>query len=609
MATITPITIPSLSSATYGTDIEAAFITIDNNFNILANHDFIKGEDGDSIIIENVKLIKNLPKNPVPADFLGQELYNALKDALNAGSELSVIDKDGISYEWDSNIDSTEYFVVLTKIKRGFSGLFDYIGSATPILFFDYRFSSTVMNNTEPSNYSNINDLSCIVKFNYDSGLSKWNCEINNSFPKLRYNDTQKYFEWALNDPNNSTLRATGIKGERGDKGRVWICNISIDPTTLRPGDPIIVNEYYNTGTNTPVKDIVDVENTVGDTVIALLNNNGKYIGTMYSCISSYDSTKEEWKIPYSNVNISKMDFYNNTYELFKSLHIKNEYNKAEPAQGMFLPFDLQTGATGSTDTRAFAIYSGSTGSDYELHIGAVDDYTHFENGASTATGDIVFDNDIICKGSGLSFDNVTITSTNNIVCDSDVEISNSKKLYVYEIGASGTSDSLNIHNATVFDNNIQVGTASATTATFYSNAEFKNKLKVASTATFDDNVTVNKELTVFDKVSSSNGFYHTSDSRLKEYKGDINVDLDKLLLLPKKYFTWKLDRNGKMEIGTSAQEVQKLYPELVSKNSDGTLTVAYDKLSIVALRAIDILNSKNKELESRIEKLEQYIK
>ena len=105
-----------------------------------------------------------------------------------------------------------------------------------------------------------------------------------------------------------------------------------------------------------------------------------------------------------------------------------------------------------------------------------------------------------------------------------------------------------------------------------------------------------------------SGGFYEASDERFKNFYNDIEVDLDRLSSLPKKYFTWKDKEDEKMQIGTSAQELQKIYPELVD-NVNGTLSVSYDKLSIIALKGIDILNDKVKSLEERLEKLEKIVK
>jgi hypothetical protein len=55
------------------------------------------------------------------------------------------------------------------------------------------------------------------------------------------------------------------------------------------------------------------------------------------------------------------------------------------------------------------------------------------------------------------------------------------------------------------------------------------------------------------------------------------------------------------------AQDVQELYPELVIE-TNGQLSLSYDKLSVVALEAIDVLHNENNELKSRIERLESLV-
>lgn len=117
-------------------------------------------------------------------------------------------------------------------------------------------------------------------------------------------------------------------------------------------------------------------------------------------------------------------------------------------------------------------------------------------------------------------------------------------------------------------------------------------------------------DVTVTGKVSASSGFFQTSDRRLENFQGDIEVDFDKLKSIPKKYFYWNMDsKKSKLEIGTSAQEVMEVYPELVSINEAGMLSVAYDKLSVIALKAVDELHEENVALKEKNDELERRLK
>lgn len=106
--------------------------------------------------------------------------------------------------------------------------------------------------------------------------------------------------------------------------------------------------------------------------------------------------------------------------------------------------------------------------------------------------------------------------------------------------------------------------------------------------------------------IYAKNGFYETSDERKKEFISDIDCDLDALSKIPKKYFRWNGGDENSRYIGTSAQEVMKLYPEMVTKDDEGYLHVSYDKFGIIALAAIDKLREENKALMERIEALEK---
>ena len=101
----------------------------------------------------------------------------------------------------------------------------------------------------------------------------------------------------------------------------------------------------------------------------------------------------------------------------------------------------------------------------------------------------------------------------------------------------------------------------------------------------------------------ATSGFSTSSDERLKDFGENIEVDLDALAALRKSYYRWNETSGFENEkdrmIGMSAQEVQKLYPEVVTPDENGVLSMSYDRLSVVALAAIDKLHNENKELKS----------
>lgn len=98
--------------------------------------------------------------------------------------------------------------------------------------------------------------------------------------------------------------------------------------------------------------------------------------------------------------------------------------------------------------------------------------------------------------------------------------------------------------------------------------------------------------------------FITTSDERLKTFKSDVSIDFNKIKEIPKKYFVFN-ENPDKVKIGTSAQQLQKVYPELVTYNEeDDSYAVNYANLSIIALAAIDELYDEIKYLKEEIKSL-----
>ena len=110
--------------------------------------------------------------------------------------------------------------------------------------------------------------------------------------------------------------------------------------------------------------------------------------------------------------------------------------------------------------------------------------------------------------------------------------------------------------------------------------------------------------LNALGKINAADGVFETSDETLKDFQDSIQVNFAQLKEIPKAYFTFKDDKTGEVKIGTSAQKVKEFYPELVSENNEGILSVDYAKLSMVALKAVDILDDRITKLEKLVEQL-----
>ena len=67
-----------------------------------------------------------------------------------------------------------------------------------------------------------------------------------------------------------------------------------------------------------------------------------------------------------------------------------------------------------------------------------------------------------------------------------------------------------------------------------------------------------------------------------------------------------ELNFDDDRHIGIIAQEMEKVFPELVNTNEDGYKAVAYDKLTAVLLEAVKEQQDQIETLQKRIKRLEE---
>ena len=101
---------------------------------------------------------------------------------------------------------------------------------------------------------------------------------------------------------------------------------------------------------------------------------------------------------------------------------------------------------------------------------------------------------------------------------------------------------------------------------------------------------------------------FQTSDENLKTFTGDIDINFDNLATIKKGIYHWTDDPNKISDIGIGARSLEALYPEIVDENN-GVKTVAYNRLGVIALAAIDKLHLRVKELETEMKELKAEIR
>ena len=109
----------------------------------------------------------------------------------------------------------------------------------------------------------------------------------------------------------------------------------------------------------------------------------------------------------------------------------------------------------------------------------------------------------------------------------------------------------------------------------------------------------------IYKATIDRNGNYNAaSDKRLKENFGKVSSVLDKVMQTNVCTYNFRDDDLKRKDIGVIAQELQQLFPELVNDQGE-FLSVAYAKLGVIALKAIQEQQEQIENLEERIQALE----
>lgn len=247
---VTPITIPSLNVAGYASGLDDAFEKINDNFSILANHEFIKGDSGRSVEVVSAKFFnEDGTLNIYGQKF--QECIMALANVSHPDSIPTITVGDVTLSVWDNFTKETAgTFQLVNSVN-------DVTGDATPVsslyyVFLDGRFANTTVGKVDPSKYDDdgIEDLSCIIVYKADKpstiGGTGGFVAMTNAFPTMYY-ERGLGLCWKVNG-NMTGIPVQGIPGVDGKDSVVNIvkCQSVTNNNRLISGEVVGIYESFD---------------------------------------------------------------------------------------------------------------------------------------------------------------------------------------------------------------------------------------------------------------------------------------------------------------------------------------------------------------------------
>lgn len=438
----------------------------------------------------------------------------------------------------------------------------------------------------------------------YDASINAWKntdpaaaqglTNINISSPKtgdhLVYNATNGNWE-------NKTI-ATPKLGDLADVK---------DMTTLNGGDVL----YYN-GTNNIWENKTLMLDAIQDVTVKTPKTGD---------ILTYNGTFWEPEAAQAGETVTKLS------------ELTDDVNISDPSNGQTLQYidgkwtNTATAAndiwlTPSDKSYAYTTYknigigTGTTKPSALLQVQSGDNSTFINANGITIGGGInrIKTNSSIALGSGGDVVGMAVIAGNGSSSSQD-----SQNSIVMGAGASsgakctivvGDYSSAGNHYSAVFGNNLK---------TYYTNQFIFGQYNVlSSTEKFiiaNGTSSTPKNIFTIDKegnVTTTGTINGSSDARLKTNINTMTGSLDNILKLRGVTFNWKESSNPtKTQYGFIAQEVEKVFPDLVGTDSNGFKTVNYISVIPVLTEAIktqqeeiESLKSENEQLKSTLEQL-----
>lgn len=273
-----------------------------------------------------------------------------------------------------------------------------------------------------------------------------------------------------------------------------------------------------------------------------------------------------------------------------------------------------------------YAVSLGKHGDRNVLSVNVPNYWLHYDSDShilqlQTASGN---GSDVASSGNGIDLSDLISTSPVAYTASGGLTIYNTSST-TKDIRPSGTASRLCYFSGTnaIGNTNLAYGVYEPTTengtttyrSRLYGCAELSTgnrpsllfETKYNSSTGYESVLKSNSPI-VSDGTMTATAFYESSDRRLKSDIEDADIQLDDIDTIPVVNFKYVKDDKGKTYMGTIAQDIVGLFPELVSMDKDGMMAVDYSKLSVVAIAGVKRLRSENEELKNQISALESLV-
>jgi len=311
------IVAPALNQPNYGANIDQQFKNIDENFKILAQYDFIKGQTGDCVALNSYPLVTANP-DPQQSDDpyitpMGLEVLNVIfQRFIDNSKTIYTADPQniltpGLTYLrskvqaiFDKFTSSTtfgghgclelmnvvdHYMIAETYDPNETTITYEKKCALNGYVFKDARFNNKDMSKLQPSlvDYSNYIDMSCVVYITSiinTSSNTTYNYEILQETPSLYYDPNKKNFCWLIGG-QESGLVAQGPSGFDGKNAQFHL--FKCDSSSTVTGLEVIVTKYMRPATGITSWSDIDSGNisefNIGDACMLFSENASSATG------------------------------------------------------------------------------------------------------------------------------------------------------------------------------------------------------------------------------------------------------------------------------------------------------------------------------------------